>query len=177
MSDYYEYRDDARDYFDEYEALYGADYDARVGSDPAVAFSRDRYARRDAALRRRNIFLGLLGTVAVTGVLGLLLSIFWVLTAGAFVSLIAYVGLMAWAATHGSISLSRRSQRHETERHVARAVVYGDSRSQYAESPQADEWGNERYYEDEHSRPVASSHRLIDDDEQWWVEHPKAAVR
>jgi len=177
MSDYYEYRDDARDYFDEYEALYGTDYDAGVGNEPAAAFSRDRYARREAALRRRNVLLGLLGTVAVTGVLGLMLSILWVLTVVVFVALVAYVGLMAWAATSGSISLSLPSQRRNTERHVARAVVYGDGRGRYAESSPADEWVDEEYYENEHGTPVASSHRLIDDDEQWWVEHPRAAVR
>jgi hypothetical protein len=123
-------------YFDDYEADLRADYPV------------DGYARREAALRRRNILFGLVGAVVLTGIGGFIASMLWMLTALCAVLLVTYLALMAWAATRGSISLSSPARRSDYigERHVARAVLAEHGRYDEDERSVAEQ----AYYEDDH---------------------------
>ena len=149
------YEDDA--YFDDY------------APEPRTEYPVDGYARREAALRRRNILFGLVAAVVVTGIGGFMISTLWMATVLSFILLIAYVGLMAWAATRGSISLSgsSRSSGYVGERHVARAVLDDHGRYDHA-------GGWDDRYEDHDGRPdVAADH----DDDEWWGQPRRAASR
>ena len=153
-----QYEDDP--YFDDY------------APEPRNEYPVDGFARREAALRRRNILFGLVGAVVFTGIGGFLMSTLWMATVLCFILLIAYVGLMAWAATRGSISLSGRSRpsAYQGERHVARAVL--DDHGRYE---QVDGW-DDRYEEyEEYDEPP----RVVADrgDDGWWDQPRRAASR
>jgi hypothetical protein len=136
-------------------------------------YGPDPFARREAALRRRNILLGLVGAVVATGIFGFLAAFFWDLTIVAVVLLVAYLGLMVWAALRGSITISapRSLGRAEqsTDRHVARAVLgghdaYGDDEA----------WGED----DEFVAEEMPDARYVDRfDDGWWDEPRRAAAR
>jgi hypothetical protein len=136
-------------YFDDYEAELRGEYPV------------DHYARREAALRRRSILIGLVAAVVLTGVGGFIASILWMLTVLCAVLLVSYVALMVWAATRGSISLSspRRQSGYIGERHVARAVLSGHGR-----------YGEEDRY-------VAEQASYDDDDDEYWNQPRRAAAR
>ncbi len=160
--DDYSYPEDTH-YTDEYDdyierAPYGA-------SMPSASLSR-----REAALRRRNILFGLVGAVVVTALLGMFMSMFFYLTVLSMIATAAYIGLMAWAATHGMIG----------EKGYERHVAHGEAEVSY------DRYGDDRYEEvrsNEHrSAPVASTRAPADeffdddvDDDEWW-DQPRQAV-
>ena len=178
MSDRYEHRNDPQGYFDEYEPNphgYSDEYDEMEFAPRAGAsYPSDSHGRRQAARRRRNILFGLVGGVVLTAILGMVAPMFWMLTVVTVVTLGAYVGLMAWAATRGSISL----QGGGVERHVARAVVYGDGR--YDEGLVASEgtdgsWDGGYVADRPDHRGVAP--RQFFDDDEWWDEPRRAAAR
>ena len=142
----------------------------------ASHYPADPYARREAALRRRNILFTLVGAVVVTGIFGMLAPFFWDLTILAIVLLVTYVGLMAWAATRGSISISKPRMLGRSDevgdRHVARAVAdhYG-ARTEGLEWAQGDEQG----WDDDQGAPAATYADQFDDG--WWEEPRQAAAR
>ena len=169
MSDRYEYHDEYDDYED-------GSYDA-YGEADGYASEFDGYyddygvGRSPAALRRRNILFGLAGAVLVTGLLGFMMATLWDATLLAFVLLVAYVGLMAYAATRGDISLSKASapRASSQERHVARAVVPGHGRA----FPQQDAW-----YDDDAVAPEPHYGVAADQfEDEWWNEPRQAVAR
>ena len=163
MSRNHGYRDDyvefEEDYYDE------DDYDEDDYVDGGDA---PRRGRSDAALRRRNILFGLVGTLLGSALFGLMAPIFWDLTLVAFVATVAYVGLMAYAATKGSITLSKPSlgRQRDEARHVARAVIPGHGYHAVQDD----------LYEDEYDDEFAGAHAGQFDDE-WWDEPRQAVAR
>lgn len=171
MPQRYEYEEQFDDdYVDGYD-----DYDYRYEyAEESPQFAAHRrvgaHARSAAALRRRTILFGLLGTTAVSGLLGLLVPIFWDLTILAIILTVVYVGLMAWAATRGSITLSTPTLLGRDEqvgdRHVARAVVDGYG-------ARTEEWEGEEFDEDwgaDHGLPAPTYAERYEDD---WFEEPR----
>ncbi len=163
------------DYEEQYDDGYVDDYRYENEAPEFEAhYPADPYVRRQAALRRRNILFGLLGTFAVSGIFGFLAPIFWNLTILAIVLTVLYVGLMAWAATRGSITISkpRMLARDEQigDRHVARAVVDG-----YA--ARTEEWADEdaEDWEYDEGAPAATYADRFEDD--WWEEPRRVAAR
>lgn len=150
-----------------------ADYEADYEADYHVEHRSASAGRSGAALRRRNILFGLIASVFITALGGFVVSTLWMLTMVCFVLLVAYIGLMAYAATRGTIAvggLGARSRLAE-ERHVARAVVpgpgyraapefaYSDEHDPYAEQADwgeapGERWSDEGFW-DEPRRAVA----------------------
>ena len=155
MNDRYEPYEEYEEYHSGEDAYFD-DYEAEVRGDYYV----DGYARREAALRRRNILFGLVGAVVLTGIGGFIASMLWMLTALSAVLLVTYVALMAWAATRGSISLSSPARKSDYvgERHVARAVLAEHGR-----------YGEDERYDAEQSR--------YEDDDEYWDQPRRAAAR
>jgi hypothetical protein len=167
MNDRYEHHGS---YDDGYEDGYYDDYDRYDdGFESRPEFPVDSFTRREAALRRRTIVLSLVGAVAVTGIGGFAFSMLWMLTALSAVLLVAYVGLMAWAATRGSISMSisRGAPMVAGERHVARAVIAHHDRH-----------GVTGHFDERYSdREDLSAGQGIDDPDEWWDRPRRAAAR
>lgn len=175
--DYYEedeygYLDDAgHDAYEEHVDERGYDYDDRRPS-PLSRFNFSGEAvvlsRRDAARRRRNILFGLLGAIVVTALIGFFISFFLYLTLLSAIALVAYVGLMAYAAKNEMFG------EKGYERHVARGVASIDASAHYDE-----------YYEERYREPVASTRAHHDDyfedeeidDDGWWDQPRQAAAR
>jgi hypothetical protein len=162
------YVDPAHDaYFDDYAADYASydDYD-RADERYDHSYPADPFARREAALRRRNILFGLLGALVVTALGGFVLSMLWYLAVACGLLLVGYVGLMAWAATRGSITLGGSSSARDSQRHVARAVI-----PPY-ESPADGRWSDD--YGAYDGREAA----LVDGaDDGWWAQPRRVAAR
>jgi hypothetical protein len=167
--------DDA--YFDDYAAElnasdpYGRDpywEEDRHGRQSRTRYPADPYARREAALRRRNILFSLVVALLVTTAAGFVASMLWYLTVLCVILLIAYVGLMAWAATRGSITLgsSSSSPRRDSERHIARAVV------SHHGTGEAARWGDDGDGQDDRYDVRADQA-----DDGWWDQPRRAAAR
>jgi hypothetical protein len=157
-------------YFDDYAAANESydDYDDYESSaeryDPS--YPSDPFARREAALRRRNILFGLAGAAVVSLLGGFVFSMLWYLTVVAVVLLGGYVGLMAWAATRGTVTLGASSRSQSSSRHVARAVI-----PPY-ESPADGRWSDVPAAYDERDES------LIDgSDDGWWDQPRRVAAR
>ena len=84
--------------------------------------------RSAAALRRRNILFGLVGAIGITALGGFVISALWTLCILLVLALCGYVGLMAYAATHGMMTRPSALP----ERHIAHGVSSDDSYSRQA---------------------------------------------
>jgi hypothetical protein len=165
------------DYFDEYEQFdegYAQEYpeyeaypERRIGVGASIPSGV--LSRREAALRRRNILLGLLASAFLTVIMGFFMSFFFYLTILAVVALVAYVALMAYAATHGMVG------EKGYERHVAHGEAHLNA-ERYVD-PYYEDY-DERY-EEHYVAPVAStrSPRVEILDDGWWDQHQRAAAR
>ena len=174
---------DRYDFRDEYGAYGQRDYAEHLGYDeqgymPEFErhYASEVPARRPAALRRRNILFGLAGGVLMTGLIGFVVPIAWMVTLISFVLLVAYVGLMAYAATRGTISIGGASTSHRRaeERHVARAVIPGH-RAAPVQATWDDEYDEVLDYEDADFRDAPGINRF--DDDSWWDEPRRAVAR
>jgi hypothetical protein len=173
MNDRYDYEergvpgygyDEAHDtYFDDYGAA-DPSFDAYGAFDRSLPV--DPYARREAALRRRNILFGLLGAVVITALGGFVISMLWYLCVLSVVLLGAYVGLMAWAATRGAITLGSSANARGAERHVARAVI-----------PPYDHPADGRWSEGYGVDPGREGGLPDAADDGWWDQPRRAAAR
>ena len=144
------YVDDAED--NRYERYYYEGADEGFGASlPAEA-----YGRRMAARRRRDILFGLVGTVVVTAILSMVISALIWLTLLSALALVAYVGLMSYAAINGDIGAGRLST--DRGRFVARGVAesYGDD----------DRWDEDDRFDE--------GYAAVDGD-GWW-DQPRRAV-
>jgi hypothetical protein len=74
---------------------------------PPLEQGHDRYRRRQATRRRRDILCGLLATFVLTALLGLIhsLRLLWILTVLSGLGIVAYVALVSYAR---SLSAGRR---------------------------------------------------------------------
>ena len=93
------------------------------------SFADRSYARRMAARRRRNILVGLAGSLLAAILLSLMISFFVILAVLVAFALVAYVGMMSYMALVGDLSMSPRISVGEDDRHVAHAVAWGDEES------------------------------------------------
>jgi len=157
-------------YFDDYattnESYDDYDYDS---ADERFdhGYPVDPFARREAALRRRNILFGLAGAVVLTLLGGFVFSMLWYLAVVAVVLLGGYVGLMAWAATRGTITLGASSSSSKSsQRHVARAVI-----PPY-ESPADGRWSDVPAAYDERDASFIDGA-----DDGWWDQPRRVAAR
>ena len=115
------------DYLDEaHDATYLVDEERAYGFERGASLQSDSHSRRGAARRRRSILFGLVGSVVLTGLIGIFASFFFVLTAIAAVALVAYVGLMSYVVVSGAEAAQRTPP---VERHVAHATAWGDESS------------------------------------------------
>lgn len=154
-------------YFDDY-AIDNASYDDYDRSDDRYdhSYPADPYVCREAALRRRNILFCLIGALVVTALGGFAFSMLWYLTVACALLLAGYVGLMAWAATRGTITLGSSSRASGSQRHVARAVI-----PPY-ESPAAGRWSDAPAgYDDRDAAFVDGA------DDGWWDQPRRVAAR
>ncbi len=119
------------DHFDDYldegdDEAYYLDEDPGFGPGYDSGWPTGAPGRRMAARRRRSILLGLVSTVVLTGLLGIFVSFFLVLTTIAALALVGYVGLMSYVVLTGAADDVRTTS---TERHVAHATAWGDEPS------------------------------------------------
>ncbi len=94
----------------------------------------DAYQRRQAAKRRRDIFLALVGTIVVTGFLGLVhsLRLLWVVTVLSVLALAAYVALISYARR---LQIERQeADRTRRLRTAGRSGAVGDELGSYRET-------------------------------------------
>ena len=153
------------------EGYAGGYYDDYAAAEERYDLAAEGRSGRDAALRRRKILFGLGGALVLTALGGFVSSMLWSLTIIVFVLLVAYVALMAWAATRGSIEMPtmRRSGGGET-RHVARAVVSGPT-----PHPQGAWWEDDGY--DQRSARAQDEVGSTVDPDEWWEQPRRAATR
>lgn len=79
-----------------------------VGPDPVAMARRDEARRRSLVRRRRrDVLLGLVGTLVVSGLLGVAVPLCWAITVLAGLALAGYVGLAAYAQ---DLAAQRRSR-------------------------------------------------------------------
>jgi hypothetical protein len=161
--DVYEEQDDERGYrYDDYDRRPSPFSRFNIGGEAVVL------SRRDAARRRRSILFGLLGAIVVTALIGFFVSFFLYLTLLAAVALVAYIGLMAYAAKNEMFG------EKGYDRHVARGVAPIDALAH-----------DDEYYEERYHEPVASTRGHRDDfledeefdDDGWWDQPRQAAAR
>ena len=117
---------------------YEIDEPESFGAAPLV----EGYGRRMAAQRRRTILFSLVGGVVVTAIGGLVLPILWDVTILVFIALVAYVGLMAYAATHGMMSSTSIKPVDRLIAHGVAEGSYGDG-EWYGDDDYASEWADE----------------------------------
>ena len=164
------------EYEEQWEDGFADDYSYGETPQFAAQYPADPYVRREAALRRRNILFGLAGSVLATAVFGLAAPFFWNLTIVAIVLLVAYVGLMAWAATHGSINISAPRLLGQSEevgdRHVARAVV-----DHYGAHIEDLGWAEEDEEDWDYHQGAPAATQSGQFDEDWWDEPRQAVAR
>ena len=98
------------------------------------------YARRMAARRRRNILVGLAGSLLAALMLSSMISFFVIPAVLVGFALVAYVGMMSYMALVGDLSTSPRTSVGEDDRHVAHAVAWGDEESGWED---IDDYGDE----------------------------------
>jgi hypothetical protein len=168
------------DYVEDY---YEEDYDRpRRRTAPSIrpTSTTGLPGRSAAAQRRRKILLALGGTVIVTALGGFVISFLWDLMVVAIIALAAYVGLMAWAATH---DMAGAAPNRVIERHIAHATAFDEEYDEYED----DEWYDDRpatraHYDvfDERDRAPGvfdAAEEWADHDEQWWDQPRRAATR
>ena len=172
------------DFDDEYvEDYYEEDYDRpRRRTAPSIrpTSAAALPGRSAAAQRRRKILLILGGAVIVTALGGFVMSFLWDLMVVAIIALVAYVGLMAWAATH---DMSGAAPSSIIERHIAHATAFDEDFDEF----DGDEWYDDRpatraHFDvsderDEDPGVFDAAEQWADHDEQWWDQPRRAATR